>query len=231
MLAMGCCSFFGVNLAMSWWLEMEVRPLQIGGTFLWLLAVWGVVLRRRRTKERNPDDPHFRWYRFSLFEIFIVATGGILFFGLNTADYRQRLELHYEQVRLQTAAEDILGPDGSLGFGGDGPGTLSLTICDRSFDDQRLMKLMDLIQDHLETNRIAITGIMFGTSALTTGTPPEWPGITDASLDMILGWQELKTLSVYGTGITIEGQKRLLKLPDLEEWVRTMISRRVGNEP
>ena len=213
-----CCVFCGVSLP-TWWSGQPIRPLALVGQMAWMLTVFGLMWRRRLMKEKAPDDTRYRWYRFSLVEMFVIATGLALNMGLMGADHRQRLSTQRERDRLRTVTTEVLGPDGQLGFENDG--TVTISVCDRSFDDQRFAELADLIRDYVESNGVSRVG--FGTGPRATGTPPRWPGVTDASVDILLGWQELHMLAIQGTGITPAGRERLLRLQNLNEWSQAHI--------
>jgi hypothetical protein len=213
------CVFCAASLVVTWCSGRAIRPLALGGQLAWMLTIMGLVFRRRLMKGKAPHDTHDRCYRFSLIEMFVIATGLALNFGLMAADYRQGLSTQRERDSLRSITTEVLGPDGRLGFETDG--TMTITVCDRSFDDQRFTKLANLVKDYLKSNEVSC--VMFGTGARAAGTPPRWPGVTDASVDILLHWQELHILAIQGTGITPAGRERLLELQHLNEWSQAVI--------
>jgi hypothetical protein len=208
-----CCVFCATSLVLTWWSGQAIRPLALAGGMAWVLALVGLACRRRLMRENAPNDTRYRWYRFSLAEMFVIATGLALNMGLMGADYQQRLSTQRERDRLRTATTEVLGPEGQLGFEYDG--TMTISVCDRTFDDQRFAELAGLIHDYVESN--GVSRVMFGTGSRTIGTPPRWPGVTDASVDILLGWQKMHMLHIQGTGISPAGQERLLTLQKLDE--------------
>jgi hypothetical protein len=70
-----------------------------------------------------------------------------------------------------------------------------------------------------------INSLSFGSGRTTVGTPAAWPGITDRSVPLILKWDELEWLSVFGTSISDEGCEQLLTLPRLNEFSREQLER------
>ncbi len=216
-----CCVWVAMSLVSSWWFEREVRPLLLAGQIAWLSTVMGLLLRRKLIKEREPNNTQFRWYQFSLAEMLVLVTGLALFLFFQAADDSQRRSTLRQREQLQTVVSKVLGPEGRLGFEKDG--SLLISVCDRSFDDQRFAELESLIRDYVESNGVSI--VLFGTGPRTMGTPPRWPGVTDASVDILLQWQDIKMLSIQGANITPEGRKRLLGLEKLDETSQAILNR------
>ncbi len=202
----------------AWWLGQKIRPLLLVGQMIWILTIMGLVWWRKLKKQA---DGSFRWYRFSLAELFVIATGLAVSMGLSGADYSQRRAEFRHREQLQQKVAHILGPDGYLGFGSDG--SLTISVCDRTFDDKRLAELANLIHDDAQSN--GVSWVLFGTGSRTAGTPPKWPGITDNSVRLLLQWQDIKLLSVEGTNISTKGQRQLLKLEKLDHPSRTALKR------
>ncbi|MCA9231360.1 MAG: hypothetical protein KDA57_11950 [Planctomycetales bacterium] len=185
---------------------------------IWLLTVMGLGWRRRLKKE---SDSTYRWYRFSLAEMFVIATGLAFFVGFSGAEYNQRRAEFRRHEQLQQKVSQVLGPEGRLDFESDG--SLAITVCDRTFDDKRLAELANLIHDDAKSK--GVSRVLFGTGLRTAGTPPKWPGITDTSVSLLLQWQDIELLSIEGTDISSEGQRQLLKLEKLDEWSRKVLTR------
>ncbi len=176
----------------------------------------GLMRRRKRKKE---TDAAFRWYRFSLAELFVIATGLAVFLGFLGADFSQRHADNRQRERLQATTAPVLGPDGQISHQPDG--ALLISVCDRSFDDQRLIQLARLLNNQSEDYRIY--GLLFGSGMQTSSTPPKWPGITDASVPTLLQWEDMEMLLLGGTSITAEGRKRLAELEALDELSRKQL--------
>ena len=92
---------------------------------------------------------------------------------------------------------------------------MSISIYDRTFDDERFITLSKKVHDDVDTS--CVSRVVFGTGPNTTGTPPRWPGITDSTVDLLLQWPDITMLIVEGTEITAEGRKRLLSLQKLDD--------------
>ena len=189
------------------------------GQMVLFLTMMALMWRRRH---RKATDASFRWHRFSLAEVFVMATGLAVFMGLSGADRNQRRAELQHRKQLEKTALSILGPDGRLSF--DSTGSMSIAICDRTFDDMRLVELAELIRD--DANPKEVCAVQFATSAATAATPAQWPGITDKSVEILLQWQGIEMLSIDGTGISAEGRIRLLSLGELKEWSRKALGRK-----
>ena len=211
-----CCISVGASAARALWSGQNIRPLLLVGQMTWMLTIMGLIGRRMLRKQ---TDVLFRWYRFSLTEMFVIATGFAVFAGFSGADYRQRRAevRHHEQ--LQQNVSQVLGPEGRLGFESDG--SLSIFVCDRTFDDKRLAELAKLIHD--DADSYGVSRVLFGTGSQTAGIPPQWSGITDASVEILLQWQGIEMLSIEGTSISAEGRKQLLSLEELDDWSRNTL--------
>jgi len=214
-----CCIYVVASTAPALWFGQKIRPLLLVGQMTWILTIMGLVWRRKQKKQ---TDGSFRWYRFSMAEMFTIATGLAIFLGLSGADHRQWRAKFRHHAQLQQKVSHVLGPEGRLGFEGDG--SLTISVCDRTFDDKRLAELANLIHDDAETD--GVSRVLFGTGSRTAGTPPKWPGITDASVEILLQWQGIEMLSIEGTSISAEGRKQLLSLEELEDWSRSLLRSR-----
>ena len=120
---------------------------------------------------------------------------------------------------LQVAVARILGSDGRIHFEPDG--SLGIAICDRTFDDARLAQLAKMIFQWKADTKIS--RVLFGSGINTNNTPPVWPGITDQTIPLLMQWQELELLSVYGTAISATGREQLQSLPHLNEYSQRML--------
>jgi hypothetical protein len=203
------------HLMVGWYNGRGVRPLALAGFVFWIATAFGLGARRRWVRARRPELAAGRW-KFSFVELLMLFTGLTLFFGFSVADYQESQRYRREQETLQKSSATLLGPDGRIGFEADG--SLMISICDRSFDDNRLTQLDALIDDW--KHDIGVSRLIFGTGATTGGTPPAWPGVTDRSVAMLLQWDELEWLSLYGTAISKNGRERLLALPRLNKFSR-----------
>lgn len=107
----------------------------------------------------------------------------------------------------------LLGPDGRASFSPDGG--VTITFCDRTFDDDRLAKLAKVIESEgLNDN---VVGFLCGSGNKTGGSAAAWPGLTDASLPLILRWKGLELLVVANSAISGDGKAQLRELPHLNE--------------
>ena len=213
-----CCIFVAARFVPAWWSGQKMRPLLLTGQMIWMLTIMGLMWRR---KLKLVSDASFQWYQFSLAEMFVIATGLAIFMGLSGADYSQQRAKSRHREQLQMMVSQVLGPEGRLGFESDD--SLTISVCDRTFDDQRLTELANLIHDDAESN--GVSRVLFGTGPLTAGMARKWPGITDASVETLLRWRSLTMLVIEGASITAEGRKRLLKLKELDELSQTNLSR------
>ena len=207
------CSVSVGQFAMAWWSGRQVRPFQLIGVTAYLSVFAGLGARRRWTNARA-GGVATPWYRFSMAELLIIVTGFALLSGFGAADYAERTRTQRERQRLTSLAAAYLGPDGRLGFNSNGE--VTITVCDRTFDDQRFASIAALIDEANLGDRVC--WLLFGTGANTAGTPAIWPGFTDQSIDILLDWNNLRWLSLHGTSITPEGRDRLSRLQALEKF-------------
>lgn len=210
-----CATLIGAQLLIGWYNGRGLRPLMLAGLLFWVMTTFALGARRRRMKAQRPSSTWKPW-RFSFLEMLALFTGLTLFIGLSIADYHETARLFRERSAFRSNAETLLGLDGQVGF--DVDGSLMISACDRSFDDARLVKLAQMIEDW--SPNVSVSRFSFGTGMKTGGTPPVWPGVTDRSVDLLLEWDELEWLSVYGTVISAEGRERLLTLPRLNDLSR-----------
>jgi hypothetical protein len=203
------------QILLGWYNGRGPRLFHIAGFVGWMTAFLIMGARRRWLKAYRAGYIPSRW-RFSAAELLLMFTGAIFFLGFNAADYRQSQLVHREREQLQALATPALGPEGRLDLEPDG--TLQITICDRSFDDQRLQALAELIRERKAD--ADVRRLMFGTGTKTAGTPPRWPGVTDQSVETILQWNQLEWLFIEGTSITAAKREQLLTLPELNELSR-----------
>ena len=68
-----------------------------------------------------------------------------------------------------------------------------------------------------------VSSFLFGMPA-GAGPPPQWPGVTDASVDVLLAWPDLEWLNIAGTSISPAGRERLLELEKLSELSRRTLA-------
>jgi hypothetical protein len=205
----------GIYLLIGWYNGRGLRPFAVAGFLSWMATTFALSVRRRWIKLRHPELAS-RSLRFSFLELLVLVTGLTLFIGFTIADYHESARVLRERSALRSNAETLLGLDGHLGF--DADGSLTIAVCDRSFDDARLVKLVQMIDDWHQN--VGVSRFNFGTSMKTGGTPPVWPGVTDRSVDLLLEWDELEWLSVDGTAISADGRERLLTLPQLNDFSR-----------
>lgn len=211
-----CATLIGAQLLVGWYNGRGLRPLLLAGLLFWVTTTFALGARRRRMKVQRPQSTLKPW-RFSFLEMLALFTGLTLFIGFSIADYQASARVFREQSTFRSSVEPLLGLDGHVGFAADG--SLTISVCDRSFDDARLVKLAQMIEDW--NQNVSVTRFSFGTGAKTGGTPPVWPGVTDGSVDLLLKWDELEWLSVDGTSISAAGRKRLLTLPRLNDLSRS----------
>ena len=200
------------HLLVGWFNGRGFRPLALAAFVFWIMTALALGARRRWLKERRPELTLELW-RFSFLELLVLVTGLTLFIGFTIADHHETARVLREQSAFRASVETLLGVDGRIDF--DVDGSLMISICDRSFDDARLAKLAEKIDDW--NPNIGVSRITFGTGMKSGGTPPAWPGVTDRSVDLLLEWDELEWLSVYGTAIGADGRERLLTLPRLND--------------
>lgn len=200
------------------------RPLTyLGALFMATFAGIGLLRQRRNLAAGRKSS----WWRFSMGEILLLATGLAIAAGLQGID---NLHARREQRRFQQLAADaapILGPGGSIDANQWASGwvvKLWVVVCDPTFDDRRLQELGRLIAERGLDDLIA--GVMFGSrGAVAPATPPAWPGVTNASVEVLLGWPRLEMLSIDGTSVTPAGRKRLAELPKLDStWRESLLS-------
>ncbi|TWT85800.1 hypothetical protein Pla123a_06070 [Posidoniimonas polymericola] len=168
---------------------------------------------------RKARDPAARLSRVSLTEVFVVTSLLAAVFAILGAEHRQDLRAQARFERFQADASAILGTDGRLGRQSDG--TLTIVICERTFDDDRFENLAALLRDAQSPSRVS--SVIFGTG-VSGGAPPLWPGVTDASVEVLLQWPDLEWLAIDGTAISPAGRQRLLKLNQLNEHSRKWLS-------
>jgi len=144
-----------------------------------------------------------------------------LWIGFSAADYRESQRVQRERERMQALAAEILGVEGRLDF--DSDGSVTIIVCDRSFDDERLSSMAALIGKWDADSKVR--QLMFGSGSKTAGTPPKLPGVTDDSVGLILQWDRLEWLFIEGTAISSVGREKLLKLPQLNEFTRDSIGK------
>jgi hypothetical protein len=206
------------HLLIGWYNGRGPRPLLIAGFVLWVSSIMAMGAHRRWKAARSGRSVDKRW-RFSTAELFLIVTGIVAWVGFAAADHRDSLHVYRQREKFSALAAPILGPEGRLGF--DSHGDISITICDRSFDDDRLGRLAELIRrKDADAN---VRSLMFGSGTRTAGTPPRWPGVTDRSVDCILRWKQLEWLFIEGTAITRSKHEDLLELPALHEASRTSL--------
>lgn len=203
------------HLLVGWYNGRGFRPFALAGFVFWITTAFALGTRRRWIKARRPELALKAW-RFSFLELLVLVTGLTLFIGFTIADHHETTRVLREQSAFRSSVEALLGVDGDTGFAADG--SLVITVCDRSFDDARLVKLAEKIDDW--NPNVGVSRVTFGTGMNTGGTPPVWPGVTDRSVDLMLEWDELEWLSVYGTAIGADGRERLLTLPRLNDFSR-----------
>lgn len=203
------------HLLIGWYNGRGIRPFALAGMAFWLTTVFALGSRRRWIKARRPELALRPW-RFSFVELLVVFTGLTLLIGLSITDRQESLKVRREQATLQSSATKLLGLDGRIDF--DADGSLMISICDRSFDDARFVTLVQMIDDW--NKNAGVSRITFGTGINTSGMPPVWLGVTDRSIDLLLKYDELEWLSVYGTAISADGRERLLTLPRLNDFSR-----------
>jgi hypothetical protein len=203
------------HLLIGWFNGRGFRPLALAGTVFWIMTALALGARRRWIKERRPELTLEPW-RFSFLELLVLVTGLTLFIGFTIADHHESARVLRERSAFRSCVETLLGVDGRIDF--DIDGSLMISVCDRSFDDARLVKLAEKIDDW--NPNIEVSRITFGTGMKSGGTPPAWPGVTDRSVDLLLEWDGLEWLSVYGTAISADGRERLLTLPRLNDFSR-----------
>lgn len=204
------------HLLVGWYNGRGFRPFALAGFVFWITTAFALGSRRRWIKARRPELALKAW-RFSFLELLVLFTGLTLFLGFTIADHHETARVLREQAAFRSSVETLLGVDGRIDF--DADGRLMISVCDRSFDDARLVKLAEKIDDW--NPNVGVSRITFGTGMKTGGTPPVWPGVTDRSVDLLLEWDELEWLSVYGTAISADGRKRLLTLPRLNDFSRS----------
>lgn len=208
-------TLIGAQLLIGWYNGHGLRPLMLAGLLFWVTTAFALGVRRRRMRAQRPELKLKPW-RFSFLEMLVLFTGLTLFIGFSIADYHETARLFRERSAFRSSAEPQLGLDGHIGFAADE--SLTISVCDRSFDDARLVKLVQMIEAWNQD--VGVSRVSFGTGAKTGGTPPVWPGVTDRSVDLLLEWDELEWLSVDGTSISAEGRERLLTLPRLNDFSR-----------
>ena len=203
------------HLLVGWFNGRGVRPLALAGFVFWITTAFALGSRRRWLKARRPELTLKPW-RFSFLELLVLVTGLTLFIGFTIADHHETARVLREHSAFRSSVETLLGVDGRIDF--DVDGSLMISVCDRSFDDARLVKLAEKIDDW--NQNVSVSRITFGTGMKTGGTPPVWLGVTDRSVDLLLEWDELEWLSLYGTAISADGRERLLTLPRLNDFSR-----------
>jgi hypothetical protein len=208
------------QVLMGWYSGRGLRPLHLAGLIFWLSAALALGGWRRWRRARGEEVATSRW-RFSTGELMLLFTGAILWIGFSAADYQQSQRAQQERERMQARAAEVLGVEGRLGF--DSDGSISITVCDRSFDDKRLRSLAALIREWNAESRVR--RLMFGSGIKTQGTQPNWAGVTDQSIDLILRWNGLEWLFIEGTAISPAGREKLLTLPDLNDFTRDSIDK------
>jgi hypothetical protein len=205
----------GAHWLVGWYNGRGLRPLALVGFLAWVTTAFALSARRRWIKLQRPELALRAW-RFSFLELLVLVTGLTLFIGFTIADHHETARVLREQSAFRSSVETLLGVDGRIDF--DVDGSLMISVCDRSFDDVRLAKLAEKIDDW--NPNVGVSRVTFGTGMKTGGTPPVWPGVTDQSVDLLLEWDELEWLSVDGTAISVDGRKRLLTLPRLNDFSR-----------
>jgi hypothetical protein len=208
------------QVLMGWYSGRGLRPLHIVGLMFWLSAALLLGAWRRWRRARGEVVAPSRW-RFSTGELLLLFTGAVLWIGFSAADYRESLRVQQERERMQALAAEVLGPEGRLGF--DSDGSVSVTVCDRSFDDKRFESLAELIREWDADSKVQ--RLMFGSGIMTQGTPPRWSGVTDVSVPLILRWDGLEWLFIEGTAISPTSREKLRRLPDLNEITRDSLGK------
>lgn len=196
----------------GWYRHGGLRLLTLAEFVFAMTVAFAIDSRRRWRKARRPEMTAGS-ARLSLGGLLILISGLTLFFGLIAAEYQVYQRFRDEVHQLQTNVVKLLGPDGEFGSLTDG--SITLLICDRSFDDDRFAKVARLISDWKPDAEIS--QVIFSSGPATNDTPPAWSGVTDRSVELLLGWRELKWLSVDGSAISAEGRQKLLTLAQLDE--------------
>ncbi len=200
-------------LFVTWWrAPNEPFKLYMYGQIVTTIILWATFLAvRKRRLAADSGQPGNVNRQFSLTEALILMTWLCLTFGLGSAQSASDQRVFRELQAIEAEAEAILGVGGDLNFNSEG---WSIIICDRTFDDQHLARVSALLTNHGIMSKVCF--LMFGSNAATNGTPAEWPGITDASVPVLLGFRNVRQLWIDGTAISPEGLKQLAELPRLE---------------
>lgn len=205
------------SLLVGWYNGRGARPLFLAGMVAWYTSFMIIGARRRWKAARDGTTAGGR-LQFSMAELFLIVTGIVALVGFLAAEHRQSLSVHREREKFSALAAPILGPGGRLGF--ESSGEMTIIICDRSFDDDRLGRLASIISQ--KEGGAVVKSLVFGSRANSIGAP-SWPGVTDRSLDVIVRWKQLEWLFIEGTAITPAGRQRLLTLPALNETSRNSL--------
>lgn len=213
-------SIIASSLASSWYTGRDIRPWTLAGLLLVMSVAFTLGVRRRWRNTRYPQMSTGAT-SFSLAELLIYVSALAIFLGFLELDRPAAQQFQRERDELQAAAAGVLGPDGRILFMPDG--SLHVAICDRTFDDARLARLAEVIDQWKAGAQISELG--FGSGANTNNIPPVWPGITDQSIPLLMQWQELELLSVYGTAISENGREQLRTLPRLNRLSQHMLAR------
>ena len=212
--------FLVSHLLVGWFNGRGLRLWSFLGFLAFTMSAIAVAFRRRWIYERRPELAAKR-LKFSTVDLLILVTGMTLFVGFTAADQLDLLRAQRNRERLQAEAASVLGPDGWVGFEPDW--SVSLTICDRTFDDERLVELAAMVRSwHPD---VKVNRLMFASGRTTGATPAAWPGVTDQSVPLMLEWDDLEWLSVDGTSISDAGREELLTLPRLNDFSRQQLER------
>lgn len=211
-----------VHVGVGWYNGRGLRALTLAGFVIWMITAFALGVRRQWLRTQRPEGAESR-LQFSILELLVLVTGLTLFVGLTAVDRMELVRLQRERERMQTQAAGVLGPDGWISFEPDGIANIS--ICDRSFDDERLVELAAMIRSWHPDEKVG--RLMFASGRTTGGTPAAWPGVTDRSVPLMLEWDDLEWLSVDGTSISDAGRKELLELPRLNDFSREQLERQL----
>jgi hypothetical protein len=200
------------NILTGWYNGRGTRPWMLAALRGWFTTAM-IVGARRRWKLARDGTSSGRRFQVSMAEFLLLATGSVAFVGFTAAEHRASSRVFRERERVSALAAPILGPAGRLGY--EPNGDITISICDRTFDDDRLDKLASLISQEMK-DAPAVTRLMFGSRPNSNGAP-RWPGVTDRSVEVILRWNRLEWLFIYGTAISADGCQELKTLPALNE--------------
>lgn len=165
---------------------------------------------RRRLRAAKSGQERAAASRISLSDLLLYLTAAAVLVGSYSVNRTVRERELARRQAVDQAALLVLGAGGTVER--DHRGRLNIGIQDGSFDDARMARLADLLAE--DNDRLGITWVQF----LATGgsNAGAWPNLTDASVDRLLDWRELRTLYLVGTSISASGAERLTNLPELQ---------------